>query len=77
MTASSQFNAYDRYYEARIYQEGPFRHRPYDVTSLVASYTGYSKYATDDLLSAKVILHGVARLLLLVATHFIFRLGII
>jgi hypothetical protein len=51
MTASPQFNAYDKYYEARLYQEGPFRRRPYDVTSLVASYTGYSKYATDNLIA--------------------------
>jgi porin len=51
ISASSHFNAYDRYYEARLYQEGTFRHRPYDVASLVASHTGYSKDATDSLIA--------------------------
>ena len=49
MTADSQFNPYDRYYEARLYQKAPFRSRPIDMASLVASYTGHSGYLTDSL----------------------------
>jgi porin len=49
MTADSHFNPYDRYYEARIYQKAPFRSRPIDMASLVASYTGHSSYLTDSL----------------------------
>ena len=52
MTAASSFNAYDRYYEARLYQKAPFRSRPADMASLVASTTGHSKYLTDSLVSA-------------------------
>jgi porin len=51
MTAPSQFNAYDRYYEARIYQEAPFRSHPYDLVSLIASHTGYSDHVTDELVA--------------------------
>jgi len=49
MTAPSKFNAYDRYYEARIYQRAPFASRPDDVVSLVAAWRGHSKYVTDSL----------------------------
>ncbi len=49
MTADSHFNPYDRYYEARLYQKAPFRFRPIDMASLVASYTGHSRYLTDSL----------------------------
>jgi porin len=49
MTADSHFNPYDRYYEARLYQKAPFRSRPIDMASLVASYTGHSRYLTDSL----------------------------
>jgi len=49
MTADSHFNPYDRYYEARLYQKAPFRSRPIDMASVVASYTGHSKYFTDAL----------------------------
>jgi len=49
MTADSHFNPYDRYYEARLYQKAPFRSRPIDMASVVASYTGHSKYFTDSL----------------------------
>lgn len=52
MTAASRFNAYDRYYEARLYQKAPFRSRPADMASIVASYTGHSKYFTDSLAAA-------------------------
>jgi porin len=52
MTAQSRFNPYDRYYEARLYQKAPFRSRPIDMASLVASYTGHSSYLTDSLAAA-------------------------
>jgi porin len=51
MTAPSQFNPYDRYYEARLYQEAPFRSRPYDLISVIASHTGYSDHVTDSLVA--------------------------
>ncbi len=51
MTAASQFNAYNRYYEARLYQMAPFRKRPGDVVSLLSTYTGHSKYLTDALVA--------------------------
>ena len=49
MRAASRFTPYDRYYEARIYQMGPFRSRPADMVSVVASYTGHSRYLTNSL----------------------------
>ena len=49
MTASSRFNAFDRYYEARLYDEAPFYARPADILSFVASYTGHSGDLTDGL----------------------------
>lgn len=52
MTADSHFNPYDHYYEARLYQKGPFRRRPADMASLVASYTGHCSYLTDLLAEA-------------------------
>jgi porin len=51
MTVPSKFNAYNRYYEARLYQEAPFRSRPGDVLSFVASHTGHSNYLTDSLVT--------------------------
>ena len=51
MTAPSQFNPYDRYYEARLYQEAPFRSRPDDVVSIIASHTGYSSDVTAALVA--------------------------
>ncbi|KAA6464848.1 carbohydrate porin [Acidobacteria bacterium AB60] len=51
MTAASDFNAYDRYYEARLYKLGPFTSRPLDVASLVSTYTGFSKSLTDSLVA--------------------------
>lgn len=50
MTAPQAKNAYDRYYEARIYKEAPYRSRPGDVLSVVASRTGYSSVFTNHLL---------------------------
>jgi porin len=49
MTAASHFNAYDRYYEARLYKFAPFAVRPLDVASLVSTYTGFSKSLTNSL----------------------------
>ena len=49
MTVPEALNPYARYYEARVYQEAPFRSRPGDVLSFVASRTGYSKLLTNTL----------------------------
>lgn len=49
MTAASHFNAYDRYYEARVYKLAPFGSRPQDVASVVSTYTGFSRNLTDSL----------------------------
>jgi porin len=51
MTVPDTLNAYARYYEARLYLEGPFRSHPDDLLSIVASRTGYSKYFTDNLVA--------------------------
>ncbi len=49
MTAPARFNAYSRYYEARIYQRAPMRSRPDDVLSAVAAYRGHSRHVTEGL----------------------------
>ena len=49
MLVPSKFNAYDRYYEVRVYQRGPFASRPTDVLTFIASYRGHSRYVTDAL----------------------------
>lgn len=51
MTVPEKLNPYARYYEARIYKEAPFRSRPDDVLSVVASRTGYSRTFTNSLVS--------------------------
>jgi hypothetical protein len=51
MTAPSEFNPYDRYYEARLYQRGTFTSRPTDVLSVIASYRGHSHYFADRLVA--------------------------
>jgi len=51
MTVPKTMNAYARYYEARLYQKAPFRSRPGDVLSAVASRTGYSSIFTNNLVS--------------------------
>ena len=51
MTAASKFNAYDRYYEARLYKFAPFQKRQGDVASVLSTYTGHSKYLTDPLVA--------------------------
>jgi porin len=49
MTAPESLDPYARYYEARLYKEAPFRSRPADLVSVVASRTGYSSQYTDKL----------------------------
>ena len=49
MTVPAEFNAYAQYYEARLYQRGPFQSRPTDVVSFVASYRTHSRWVTDAL----------------------------
>lgn len=51
MTAPARFNAYHRYYEARVYQRGIARRRPDDVLAVVAAYRGHSPYVTERLLA--------------------------
>ncbi|MFZ1086072.1 MAG: carbohydrate porin [Terracidiphilus sp.] len=51
MTAASKFNAYDRYFEARLYKFAPFQKRQGDVASILSTYTGHSKYFTDPLVT--------------------------
>jgi len=51
MRVPDTLNAYARYYELRAYLKAPFRSRPFDVLSAVASRTGYSKYFTDNLVA--------------------------
>ncbi len=51
MTAPSHFNAYDRYYEARLYKFAPFASCPQDVASLVSTFTRFSKSLTDSLVA--------------------------
>ncbi|MDE3202074.1 MAG: carbohydrate porin [Acidobacteriota bacterium] len=51
MTVPEKKNAYARYYEARLYQNAPFRSRPTDVAAVVASHTEYSPVFTDNLVA--------------------------
>lgn len=48
MEVPDSLNAYARYYEERLYKQAPFRSRPNDLLSVVASHTGYSNYFTDN-----------------------------
>ncbi len=58
-TAPQALNPYAQYFEARLYKEAPFRSRPGDVASLVASRTGYSKYFTSNLVAqGKTVWHA-------------------
>src|SRR5215469_7380085 len=52
-TAPQSVNVYARYFEARVYKEAPFRSRPADLVSVVASHSAYSKSYTDSL-----VVHG-------------------
>ncbi len=49
MTVPPALNAYDEYYEARLYERGPSASRPDDVLTIVAAYRGHSRYFTDGL----------------------------
>lgn len=49
MLVPSKFNAYDRYYEVRVYQRAPFASRPTDVLTFIASYRRHSRYVTEPL----------------------------
>jgi hypothetical protein len=51
MTVPDTLNPYARYYELRVYQKAPFRTRPFDVFSAIASRTSYSRYFTDNLVA--------------------------
>jgi porin len=58
LQAPSEMNRYSQYYEARLYRKAPFN-RPSDLLSLVASHTGYSRFATSDLIAeGKTVSHG-------------------
>jgi porin len=48
MTVPSELNAYDRYFEARLYQRGTFPSRKTDVLAVVASHRGHSRIFTDS-----------------------------
>jgi porin len=50
-TAPQSVNVYARYFEARLYKEAPFRSRPADLVSVVASRSEYSKSYTDSLIA--------------------------
>lgn len=49
MTVPQSVNVYARYFEARLYEEAPFRSRPADLLSVVASRSAYSKSYTEHL----------------------------
>jgi porin len=49
MTVPESVNVYAHYFEARLYKEAPFRSRPADLLSVVASRSAYSKSYTDSL----------------------------
>ena len=46
---STDLNAYTRYYEFRLYDEGPFPSRPGDTLSMVASHSDFSRYTVAGL----------------------------
>ncbi len=52
MSAPSRFNAYDRYFEARLYQIGPFRSRGGDTAALVYAWRRHSPVVTGQLAAA-------------------------
>lgn len=52
MTSASQFNDYARYYEARLYENGPFAKRPTDLVSVISSYSPHSSFLTNRLAAA-------------------------
>jgi porin len=48
---STDLNAYTRYYEFRLYDEGPFKSRPGDTAAIVTSHSNYSKYLIANLVA--------------------------
>ena len=60
MTADARFNAYDSYYELRLYQKAPFRSRPSDMASLVGYYSGHSSDLTKSLLASDHTVWGAS-----------------
>ena len=52
MGTSTDLNAYTRYYELRLYDEGPFKSRPGDTAALVSSHSNYNKYLVANLVAA-------------------------
>jgi porin len=48
MTVPPEFNPYDKYYEARLYQRGTFPSRSTDVLTFVTGYRSHSQYFTDS-----------------------------
>lgn len=51
MIAPASMNVYTQYYEARVYDEGPFRSRPGDTASLVITHSVYSRDKVKMLIS--------------------------
>ena len=49
MGDSTDLDAYIRYYEFRLYDEGPFPSRPGDTLSMVASHSDFSRYTIASL----------------------------
>ena len=49
MGDSTDLNAYTRYYEFRLYDEGPFASRPGDTLSMVATHSDFSRYTVAGL----------------------------
>lgn len=63
MTAPDSLNDYSRYAEFRLYQKAPFRSRPADLVTFVASHTSYSRLATNSLVAqGKTVWHGATSL---------------
>jgi porin len=59
MIAPADMNVYTQYYEARAYVEGPFRTRPFDMISLVATRSAYSRDSTRNLAAqGKTVWHN-------------------
>lgn len=52
MTVPDEMNAYNRYYEGRVYQRGLTGARPHDVLTVIASYRDHSPYFTDRVTDA-------------------------
>ena len=49
MGDSTDLNAYTRYYEFRLYDEGPFLSRPGDTLSFVSTHSDFSRYKVAGL----------------------------